>query len=147
MEMQKYGCMLKISSFGAILLAYDMISHEGAQNEPNLPLCPWGVGGWPECIFVITEVCGTTLLSNIFQYHQLLKWLPGAPPSAPGTQGVRGRIRIAYSVLSDMKDLTFNWLFWLKWAVSQIIKTLPGYTPKSTRKYLLDGISIKCLWS
>ena len=40
MEMQKYGCMLKISSFGAILLAYDIITHEGAQNEPNLPLCP-----------------------------------------------------------------------------------------------------------
>ena len=42
MEMQKYGCMLKTSSFGAILLAYDIITHEGAQNEPNLPLC---VGG------------------------------------------------------------------------------------------------------
>ena len=38
--MQKYGCMLKISSFGAILLAYDKIVQEGAQNEPNLPLCP-----------------------------------------------------------------------------------------------------------
>ena len=43
--MQKYGCMLKISSFGAILLAYDKIAHEGAQNEPNLPLCPQGVQG------------------------------------------------------------------------------------------------------
>ena len=40
MEMQKYGCMIKISSFGAILLEYDKIAHEGAQNEPNLPL--WG---------------------------------------------------------------------------------------------------------
>ena len=43
--MQKYGCMLKTSSFGAILLAYDMITHEGAQNEPNLPL---GGGGIPK---------------------------------------------------------------------------------------------------
>ena len=40
MEIQKYGCMLKTSSFGAILLAYDIITDEGAQNEPNLPLCP-----------------------------------------------------------------------------------------------------------
>ena len=42
MEMQKYGCMLKTSSFGVILLAYDIITHEGAQNEPNLPLCGGG---------------------------------------------------------------------------------------------------------
>ena len=27
--MQKYGCMLKTSSFGAILLAYDIITHKG----------------------------------------------------------------------------------------------------------------------
>ena len=71
--MQKYGCMSINSSFGAILLAYDEMAQEGAQNEPNLPLCPWGSGDDPECIFVITEVCGTTLLNNIFPYHQLLK--------------------------------------------------------------------------
>ena len=45
--MQKYGCMLKISSFGAILLAYDKIVQEGAQNEPNLPLWGGGLGGGP----------------------------------------------------------------------------------------------------
>ena len=43
MEMQKYGWMLKTSSFGAILLAYDILTHEGAQNEPNLPL--WAPAG------------------------------------------------------------------------------------------------------
>ena len=41
-------------------------------------------------------------------------------------KGHQGRIRIAYSVLSDMKALTFNQLFWLKWVVSEITPWLPG---------------------
>ena len=35
-------------------------------------------------------------------------------------KGHQGQIRIAYSVLSDMKALTFNQLFWLKRVVSEI---------------------------
>ena len=69
MEMQKYGCMLKTSSFGAILLAYDIITHEGAQNEPNLPLCPPATGQESsddsEGIFVITNAYVATFISNI----------------------------------------------------------------------------------
>ena len=51
------------------------------------PRPPGGSGDDPECIFVITEVCGTTLLNNIFPYHQLLKWPPGAPPPLPSDPG------------------------------------------------------------
>ena len=57
--------MPKNSSFGAILLAYDKMAHEGAQNEPNLPLCG-GSYDDVEHSFVITEACVTAFVNNNF---------------------------------------------------------------------------------
>ncbi len=118
-----------ISWFGKIL----KWPPQGFRGHPRPP---GGSGDDPECIFVITKVCGTTLLNNIFPYHQLLKWPPGAPPSVAG---YRGRIQIAYSMLPDIKALTFNQLFCLNKRFPRSLRRDPVTdTPKSTHKYLLD---------
>ena len=67
MEIQKYGCMLKISSFGAILLSYDKIAHEGAQNEPNLPL---GSSSKFENLRFFGSKIGKKFKISIFELHK-----------------------------------------------------------------------------
>ena len=49
------------------------------------------------------------------------------PLGIRSVKGHKGQIRIAYSVLSDMKALTFNQLFWLKWVASQMINRSSFY--------------------
>ena len=92
-----------------------MTPPQGFQGHPGPPE---GSGDAPECIFVITEVCGTTLLNNIFPYHQLLKCTPECP-GYPGGQGLnlnslfRAPIDIGFDLQSTFFAKMSSFLYYL----------------------------------
>jgi hypothetical protein len=77
--------------------------------DPQGPLsAPQGSEGDPIWIFVISETYLTTFVSKIFWRDAIWFWPSREPPSDPGPPGVKGQIRIAFSKLSGMKTLPYQ---------------------------------------